>query len=103
MHALTHVWVLHLYLSAPQPILSQPGYIITNFQSTAMTLAQPHQEKFTNGPYTRIYASYLGNATSTRAQSKTTPEDCARIMLKAIEATRPKARYGVPPFATFAN
>src|SRR5258708_2859462 len=80
-------------------ILLHPGYIMTNIQSTAMTLAQPHQEKFTNGPYTRIYASYLGNATSTRAQSKTTPEDCARIMLKAIEAPHPKPRSGVTPLA----
>jgi hypothetical protein len=68
-----------------------------------MELAQTYQEKFKNGPYARIYASYLGNATSTRAKSKTTPEDCARIMLKAIEATRPKARYSVTSLATFAK
>src|SRR5205823_57750 len=76
-------------------ILIQPGYIMTSIQSTAMDLAQPYEEKFKTGPYAGIYASYLGNATSTRAQSKTTPEDCARVMLKAIEATRPKALYGV--------
>ena len=68
-----------------------------------MDLAQPYQQKFRTGPYARIYASYLENAASTRAQSKTTPEDCAGIMLKAIEAPRPKARYGVTPLATLAK
>jgi NAD(P)-dependent dehydrogenase (short-subunit alcohol dehydrogenase family) len=84
-------------------ILIQPGYIVTNIQSTAMDLAETYQEKFKTGPYARIYASYLGSASSTRAKSKTTPEDCARVMLKAIEAPRPKTRYGVTPLATFAK
>ena len=92
-----------LYPFGIHTILIQPGYIMTSIQSTAMDLAQPYEEKFKTGPYAGIYASYLGNATSTRAQSKTTPEDCARVMLKAIEAPRPKARYGVTPLATFAK
>jgi len=92
-----------LYPFGIHTILIQPGYIMTSIQSTAMDLAQPYEEKFKTGPYAGIYASYLGNATSTRTQSKTTPEDCARVMLKAIEAARPKARYGVTPLATFAK
>src|SRR4029077_14998012 len=84
-------------------VLIQPGYIVTNIQSTAMGLAQPYQEKFKTGPYARLYETYLHSASSTRAQSKTTPEDCARIMLQAIEAPRPKARYGVTSLATFAK
>ena len=92
-----------LYPFGIHTILIQPGYIMTSIQSTAMDLAQPYEKKFKTGPYAGIYASYLGNATSTRAQSKTTPEDCARVMLKAIEAARPKARYGVTPLATFAK
>jgi NAD(P)-dependent dehydrogenase (short-subunit alcohol dehydrogenase family) len=66
-------------------------------------LAQSYQEKFKSGPYARIYASYLGSATSTRAKSRTTPEDCARIMLRAIEAPSPKARYGVTSLAILAK
>ena len=92
-----------LYPFGIHTVLIQPGYIVTNIQSTAMGLAQPYQEKFKSGPYARMYASYLESASSTRTQSKTTPEDCARLMLKAIEAPRPKARYGVTPLATFAK
>src|ERR1700674_4221143 len=103
IEALSNALRYELYPFGIHTILIQPGYIVTNIQSTAMDLAQTYQEKFKSGPYARIYASYLGSATSTRAQSKTTPEDCARIMLTAIEAPRPKARYGVTPLATFAK
>ena len=103
IEALSNALRHELYPFGIHSILIQPGYIMTSIQSTAMDLAQPYEEKFKTGPYAGIYASYLGNATSTRAQSKTTPEDCARVMLKAIEAARPKARYGVTPLATFAK
>jgi NAD(P)-dependent dehydrogenase (short-subunit alcohol dehydrogenase family) len=103
IEALSNALRYELYPFGIHTILIQPGYIVTNIQSTAMGLAQTYQERFKSGPYAKIYASYLGNATSTRAQSKTTPEDCARIMLKAIEAPRPKPRYGVTPLATFAK
>lgn len=103
IEALSNALRHELYPFGIHTILIQPGYIMTSIQSTAMDLAQPYQEKFRTGPYAGIYASYLGNATSTRARSRTTPEDCARIMLKAIEARHPKARYGVTPLATFAK
>jgi NAD(P)-dependent dehydrogenase (short-subunit alcohol dehydrogenase family) len=103
IEALSNALRHELYPFGIHTILIQPGYIMTNIQSTAMDLAQTYGEKFKNGPYSKIYASYLGSATSTRAKSKTTPEDCARIMLKAIEAPRPKARYGVTSLATFAK
>src|SRR6266849_7043672 len=103
IEALSNALRYELYPFGIQTILIQPGYIVTNIQPTAMDLAQTYEEKFKSGPYARLYASYLGSATSTRAQSKTTPEDCARILLKAIEAPRPKARYGVTPLATFAK
>jgi len=103
IEALSNALRHELYPFGIHTILIQPGYIMTNIQNTAMEMAQTYQEKFKSGPYARIYASYLGNATSTRAQSKTTAEDCARIMLKAIEAPRPKARYGVTPLATLAK
>jgi NAD(P)-dependent dehydrogenase (short-subunit alcohol dehydrogenase family) len=103
IEALSNALRHELYPFGIHTILIEPGYIVTNIQSTAMELAQPYQEEFRNGPYARIYASYLGSAASTRAKSKTTPEDCARIMLKAMEAPRPKARYGVTRLATFAK
>lgn len=92
-----------LYPYGIETILIEPGYIVTNIQQTALELAQAYQEEFKSGPYAKIYETYWSSATSTRAQSKTTPEDCALIMLEAIEARRPKARYGVTPLATAAK
>jgi NAD(P)-dependent dehydrogenase (short-subunit alcohol dehydrogenase family) len=92
-----------LYPFGIETILIEPGYIVTNIQQTAMELAQPYQKEIRDGPYAKIYATYWSSAKSTRAQSKTTPEDCARIMLEAIEAPRPKARYGVTPLATLVK
>jgi NAD(P)-dependent dehydrogenase (short-subunit alcohol dehydrogenase family) len=103
IEALSNALRHELYPFGIHTVLIQPGYIVTNIQSTAMNLAQTYQEKFKTGPYAGIYATYLQSASSTRAQSKTTPEDCARIMLEAIEAPRPKARYGVTSLATFAK
>jgi NAD(P)-dependent dehydrogenase (short-subunit alcohol dehydrogenase family) len=103
IEALSNALRHELYPFGIHTILIQPGYIVTNIQSTAMELAEPYQEEFKNGPYARIYASYLGSASSTRAKSRTTPEDCARIMLKAMEAREPRARYGVTRLATFAK
>jgi short-subunit dehydrogenase len=103
IEAVSNALRLELYPYGIHTILIQPGYIVTNIERTAMDLAQSYKEKIESGPYAKVYASYLGSASSTRAKSKTTPEDCARIMLKAIEAQRPKARYTVTPLATFAK
>jgi len=80
-------------------VLIEPGYIITNFQHTAVDLAQPYLEKIKGGPYARIYAGAWAGAKKGRMASKTTPEDFARVILQAIEARRPRVRYGVTPLA----
>src|SRR5712691_9085880 len=103
IEALSNALRHELYPFGIDTVLIEPGYIVTNIQQTALELAKSYQEEFQSGPYARIYATYWSNATSTRRQSRTTPEDCAHIMLEAIEAPRPKARYGVTPLAKFAK
>jgi NAD(P)-dependent dehydrogenase (short-subunit alcohol dehydrogenase family) len=103
VEALANALRHELYPYGIETVLIEPGYIVTNIQQTALELAQSYQEEFKSGPYAKIYTTYLSSAKNTRAQSKTTPEDCARILLEAIEAPRPKARYGVTPLATFAK
>lgn len=89
-----------LYPFGIETVLIEPGYIVTNIQQTAVEVAQPYMNKIKNGPYARVYASAWAGGKSSRAKSKTTPEDCARIILQAIEAPKPKARYGVTSLAT---
>jgi len=92
-----------LYPYGIETILIEPGYIVTKSNKRRWSWRNPNQEEFQSGPYAKIYATYWSNATSTRAQSKTTPEDCARIMLEAIEAPAQRRVIGVTPLATFAK
>jgi NAD(P)-dependent dehydrogenase (short-subunit alcohol dehydrogenase family) len=100
MEGLSNALRHELYPFGVKTILIEPGYIVTNIQETAVQLVQPYQEKIQNGPYAKVYAGSWSGAKSSRAKSKTTPEDCARVILKAIEAPVPQERYGVTPLAT---
>jgi NAD(P)-dependent dehydrogenase (short-subunit alcohol dehydrogenase family) len=92
-----------LYPFGVATVLIEPGYIVTGIQQAAIELAQPYLDKIQSGPYAKVYASAWAGAKSSRAKSKTSPEDCARIILQAIEAPHPKARYTVTPLATLVK
>jgi NAD(P)-dependent dehydrogenase (short-subunit alcohol dehydrogenase family) len=84
-------------------ILIEPGYIMSGIQQVALNLAEPYMQNVQHGPYAKLYAGAWNAANTTRAKSKTTPEDCARVILRAIEALHPKPRYGVTQLATIAK
>lgn len=90
---------LELYPFGIEVILIEPGYIVTNFQQTATVLAKPYVDASKSSPYAKIYSGAWGGANKGRDGSKTTPEDCARVMLRAIEARSPNPRYGVTSLA----
>lgn len=91
---------LEVYPFGIHVILIEPGYIVTNFAKTAAEFATPYFEAGKTGPYAKIYERAWASSKRSRETSRTTAEDCARVILKAIEARRPKARYGVTPLAT---
>jgi len=99
LEGLSNALRLEMYPFGVHVILIEPGYIMTSFQKTAKDLAEPYVEKAKTSPYAKIYAGVFAGSNSSRAQSKTTPEDCARVILKAIEAKNPKARYPVTSLA----
>ena len=100
LEGLSNALRYELYPFGIDVILIEPGYIVTGIQQTALELTKSYTEKFKTSPYAPLYARFWASAKQSRAKSKTTPEDCARVMLRAIEAPRPKARYGVTPLAT---
>lgn len=102
VEALSNALRLELYPFNVEVILIEPGYIMTNFQQTAKGLAESYIEGSTASPYAKIYEGAIAGATNSRRESKTTPEDCARVILHAIEASHPKARYTVTPLAKWA-
>jgi len=99
LEGLTNALRLEMYPFSIEVILIEPGYITTNFQHTVKALAEPYLEQAMRSPYAKIYSSAWAEAHEDRGSSGTTPEDCARVILKAIEATPPKARYPVTPLA----
>jgi NAD(P)-dependent dehydrogenase (short-subunit alcohol dehydrogenase family) len=99
LEGLSNALRLEMYRFNVDVVLIEPGYIVTNLQNVAAELGKPYEEKIQSGPYAKVYAGAFAGASSARSKSKTTPEDCARVMLEAVEAERPKPRYGVTPLA----
>ena len=103
LEGLSNALRLELYPFNIEVVLIEPGYIVTNFQQTASELAQPYVEAAQNSPYKKIYSGAWAGATKGRNRSKSTPEDCAQVILQAIESPNPRARYGVTRLATVAK
>ena len=101
LEGLSNALRLELYPFGIDVVLIEPGYIITGIQKAAAELSRPYLEK--GGPYAPLYARFFTSVNDTRAKSKTTPEDCARVILHAIETPRPKPRYGVTSLAPFVK
>lgn len=94
---------LELYPFNIEVILVEPGYIVTNFQQTATELAKPYVDASKTSPYAKVYSGAWSGANKGRVDSNTTPEDCARVILHAIETASPNPRYGVTPLATLVK
>jgi len=103
LEAMSNALRLELYPFGVQVVLIEPGYIVTGIQQAASELSKPYLERMTNGPYSHLYARFLASVTGARAKSRTSPEDCARIVLRAIEAPNPKIRYLVTGLAVVAK
>jgi NAD(P)-dependent dehydrogenase (short-subunit alcohol dehydrogenase family) len=103
LEGLSNALRLELFPFHIRVVLVEPGYIVTNFQRTAHDLAQPYLESAKKSPYQKIYAGAWAGAEKGRQRSKATPEDCARVILRAIESPDPRVRYGVTPLATLVK
>jgi NAD(P)-dependent dehydrogenase (short-subunit alcohol dehydrogenase family) len=101
LEGLSNALRMELYPFGIDVVLIEPGYIITGIQRAAAELSKPYVQK--GGPYASLYARFFTSVNDTRAKSKTTPEDCARVMLHAIETSRPKPRYGVTSLSPFVK
>ena len=103
LEGLSNALRLELYPFGIDVVLIEPGYISTEFQQTARELGRAYSDGAAASPYRKVYEGARAGADAGRARSKTTPEDCARVILRAIEAPRPLPRYGVTPLATLAK
>lgn len=103
LEAMSNALRLELHPFGIQVVLIEPGYIVTGIQQAALELSKPYLSQMNTGPYAPLYARFFESVTGARAKSKTTPEDCARVILQAMEAPAPKVRYLVTQLAHVAK
>ena len=94
---------LELYPFGIEVVLIQPGYIVTGIQKASAELSRSYFENMKSSPYASLYERFSKSVNVSRAKSKSTPEDCARVVLRAMEASSPKPRYGVTGLAFVAK
>ena len=80
-------------------VLIEPGFIPTNMSSTSLDLSSAYAAKAEKSPYAAVYNSFRNMWKQTTNAARTTPEDCARVVLRALLDTPPRARYTVTPRA----
>jgi NAD(P)-dependent dehydrogenase (short-subunit alcohol dehydrogenase family) len=77
-------------------ILIEPGYIRTNIENVAKELNATYRQQYIRGPYSNVYIGFLRGWKKYTNTSTTRPEDCAEIVLGALQSAQPKPRYSVP-------
>jgi NAD(P)-dependent dehydrogenase (short-subunit alcohol dehydrogenase family) len=93
---------LELYPFGIAVVLIEPGYIPTSMNRTAAELSSAYAEAAAASPYRAVYQGFLSSWQKTRKASKYRPEDCARVVLRAVEETPPRPRYLVTREAKIA-
>ncbi len=93
---------LELYPFGVQVILIEPGFIATSIGRNSMELSAAYANAAEQSPYRAIYESFRESFAKSMNTSRTTPEDCAAEILRAITDKKPRARYVVTPEAKMA-
>jgi NAD(P)-dependent dehydrogenase (short-subunit alcohol dehydrogenase family) len=86
---------LELHAFGIHVVLIEPGYIPTNMGSVSNDLAATYQDAAANGPYAQVYQGFRRQWKTTTHAPRTTPEDCARVVERAMTAAPPRPRYTV--------
>ena len=103
LEGMTDTLRLEVYPFGIHVVLIEPGYIPTGFQSAATEISAEYVAGAERSPYALIYKAYGRRVRRSDAKVRDTPEDCARVILRAIRATAPKPRYTVTAQARWAN
>jgi NAD(P)-dependent dehydrogenase (short-subunit alcohol dehydrogenase family) len=83
--------------------LIEPGIIATSIGGNAVQLSARYVTGAPSSPYSAIYQSVQQYFENGSKKARTTPEDCAQVVLRAVEDTPPRTRYLVTGDAKMAN
>jgi short-subunit dehydrogenase len=95
LEGMTDALRLEVYSFGIDVVLIEPGYIPTELENTALGLADRYRQNMERGPYASVYKRFVRSWRRNASRAKTTPEDCARVILRAIRDTPPRTRYQV--------
>jgi len=84
-------------------VLIEPGFIPTSMNRNAAEYSSAYITNAPNSSYSGVYQAFQTAWQKTTSASRYTPEDCARVILSAIEDNPPRARYLVTKDAKIAS
>jgi NAD(P)-dependent dehydrogenase (short-subunit alcohol dehydrogenase family) len=93
LEAISDALRLEVYPFGIHVVLIEPGVIRTSMSRTAEELSTVYVRGAEQSPYSAVYQGFRNSWEKATDASRDTPEDCARVMLRAIEETPPRARY----------
>lgn len=76
-------------------VLIEPGYIPSGMQDASLQLSAAYAGQADRSPYAAVYHGFRRSWKKVTTAPKLTPEDCARVILRALRETPPKPRYTV--------
>ena len=103
LEGMTDALRLEVYPFGIDVVLIEPGYIPTNFQPTSLELSAPYAAAAESSPYARVYRNFRHAWKRSTQHAGYTPEDCARVVLRAVRENPPKPRYTVTRRAVVAR
>lgn len=95
LEAMSDAMRLELASFGIRVVIIEPGFIPTNINRAGAELSSRYIGNAGTSPYARVYFGFLKTWQERVSAAKATPEDCARVILQAIRAESPKARYRV--------
>ncbi len=95
VEAVSDAMRLELYPFGIQVVLIEPGYIPTSMNRNAGELSSAYAKGAEQSPYKTVYQGFLNSWSKTTKSPQYAPEDCARVILRAVEDDPPRARYPV--------
>jgi NAD(P)-dependent dehydrogenase (short-subunit alcohol dehydrogenase family) len=101
LEGMTDALRLEVYPFGIDVVLIEPGYIPTAMEQTALELGSSYREQLEQGPYANVYRGFVRAWRRGTRGTRTTAEDCARVIFRAVRETPPRTRYTVTPGSQF--
>ncbi len=95
LEGMTDALRLEVYAFGIHVVLIEPGYIPTGMENASLELSSAYAGRAAASPYAGVYRGFRGSWKKSTSKAADTPEECARVVLRALRETPPRPRYTV--------